>query len=1102
MADQLTPSEIKDQVLTENTAQGVLNHLKQNQSSRERILDRWIWELLQNARDTSATADGSRLTASIIHKDGQLVFQHNGPPFTMSEIAHLIYHGSTKIEDKRAIGQYGSGFLTTHLISPDINISGRLVDGRAFRFQLRRQMGSVKELSESMDRAWNDFQAHLSDVTTPSTFTARFCYSVTNESIDAVERGLATLRQCAPFVTIFNQEFARIDIHADDTVVYEKLADRRLAHDGCRIVTVLERAGQSERRADYVLLQRGATAIAAPICTVSDSMACVPLTDLPRLFLGFPLVGTDTFAFPVAINSFEFTPTEDRDGVFLLQGDDDSNQRNRAIIETACDMLTELIKLSAADEWHNVYAFAHLPPLHGHRWLNVDWLRETLKSRFVQRVRDTPAVLDTAGTAMPPRQSRLPACEPAAVPALWELLRGWEEARDKLPRQGEATGWSRTVTSWALMYDTEATAVTLFDETIDGSTLASQVDSMTRDTDDDEQYAKLPALQELLHDEVSALEWLNRVHLFIGEHGLREAVQEYRLVLAQDGSLSTLSELYRDCDVATELKDIAALLDRPLREELRDPRLSALRDEVGAGDLDNGHVVKDLLERLRARAQEQPDEVFADASGRLFSWLISQRDWNRLRDFPAFSRERSDADLTVIFTPRVSQLEDLPLVPVRALEQPLRLFADIFPPEKILADEFFTNVPDLATWRVLEDKGIVRMKVYLEKTVTVGAFFPSEPLPQGAHKTVDPVEVTDIINRADVMARVRGSRSRALLFWRFVVEWLAKDDARGLEIHEASCGCGERHKYYRAAWLEPLRRGSESWIRLEGDKRYPVTAKSLSKLLQDGGGDIETRIKEPVINSLFSAMGVSRLEFMQEFFAGKGENLTDVETAFVDILAAAQGDVTRLNQALAYIEDLRDDKDLPEVLAARREQRRIVHANQRLGRQVEQLVKESLEGEGFRVRRTGIGSDFEIRAEIDDLMNLELARNGRTWFVEVKATREQQHVRMTEAQAKAAVREKTRFLLCVVSIVGGEAPRLEQVSASMRFVENIGDIVAPLCDGLSRLEGLRNEVTSTSGSSSVQLEVVSGVARIRVASSVWSQKGFALENLAARLTSS
>ena len=345
--------------------------------------------------------------------------------------------------------------------------------------------------------------------------------------------------------------------------------------------------------------------------------------------------------------------------MFLLQGDDASNQRNRAIVESACDWLTELVRLSAAAGWHNVSAFAHLPLLHSDKWLNVDWLRETLKDRFVQPIRNTPAVVDSDGGAMSPSQSRLPASAPEAVDALWELLADWADARGKLPRRREAVGWSRAVTSWAQTYGGEETAVALFDEALDGPALASQVDSMTRD---DEDCAEVAALQELLHGEVPAVEWLNRLHLFISENGLRETVQRYRLVLDQGGYLCTLSELHRDCDIAGELKDVAELLDRHLRGELRDCRLSALKDEVGAGDLDNGLVVKDLLERLRARAEENPDEVFAKASGRLFSWLVSQRDWDHLRDFPAFSREGSDADLKVIYTPRVARPEDLPLV--------------------------------------------------------------------------------------------------------------------------------------------------------------------------------------------------------------------------------------------------------------------------------------------------------------------------------------------------------------------------------------------------------------------------------------------------------
>ena len=187
--------DIKDRVLTENTAQGILNHLKELESNRARMQRRWIWELLQNARDAAAD-DDTHLVASVELGSGELVFQHNGRGFTMEEVAHLIYQGSTKLEDKNTIGQYGSGFLTTHLLSPEIDVSGQLNDGRPFNFRLKREIVSAKALSDSMDRAWDEFDASTQAVA--NSFTTRFRYPVAEESVGAVVEGIETLNPNPP----------------------------------------------------------------------------------------------------------------------------------------------------------------------------------------------------------------------------------------------------------------------------------------------------------------------------------------------------------------------------------------------------------------------------------------------------------------------------------------------------------------------------------------------------------------------------------------------------------------------------------------------------------------------------------------------------------------------------------------------------------------------------------------------------------------------------------------------------------------------------------------------------------------------------------------
>ena len=137
---------IRNEVLTENTAQTVFKYLQEQESSRLHMHTRWIWELLQNARDASSGC--TNLIASIEYRSGELAFRHNGRGFTQKEIAHLILHGSTKIEEDEAIGKFGSGFLTTHLLSPVIKISGYLKDGRSFDFSLNREAVSVEALSQ------------------------------------------------------------------------------------------------------------------------------------------------------------------------------------------------------------------------------------------------------------------------------------------------------------------------------------------------------------------------------------------------------------------------------------------------------------------------------------------------------------------------------------------------------------------------------------------------------------------------------------------------------------------------------------------------------------------------------------------------------------------------------------------------------------------------------------------------------------------------------------------------------------------------------------------------------------------------------------------
>ena len=1091
-------AEVKDSVLTENTAQGVFKYLSELESNRSHMLTRWIWELLQNARDAS---DGAItcLDAAIEHEQEKLTFLHNGRGFREREIAHLIFHGSTKIEDDTAIGKFGSGFLTTHLLAPKVNVSGRLDDGQWFNFVLERKPGSVDELRESMDSAWDKFVPFAGPfaIEMPQGFSTRFVYPIGSDTADAVKEGIATLKQCAPFVVAFNEEFSSISIKSSDgTTVFKVVERERLEQAGFQRVTVEASEGGNRLEWKYLIVLGNKASIAIPIKYVGDGVECVPVGDTPRLFLGFPLVGTESFSFPAIINGTSFTPTEHRNGVPLGLSDNDSNVQNQAVIEEACDLLVRSLEFAASSGWRKAHMLAEVPDIRERDWLVTDWLRDCLKEKLIKEFRQTPLVLNESAEVVPPRNLELPIAENAeGVLVLWDLLVEWNEDGDLWPRRNEAVGWSNAVKSWAKISDCEASS---FNEVMDGKKLASCVDNVSHDANADPRTHRVTLLDGELKPEVSAIDWINRLTGFLLNNGLRDALSEYRVVASQRSFLRTLQNLHRDQGISEELKDIAELLEWQIRAEIRDTRLTSLADEAGAGDWDNVYVVGELIKRLRERAESNPDAKFGEASVSLFAWIVEQENWNLLLDFPAYAAEVDGDNHRVVKLERNPDGELLPLAPTPSWEEDLRQFLEIFPKRNTLADAFFDAAPSSDIWQALVDEGFLRRDVVITKNKYLSTFLPDEPMTEEDHETSEHVTVTDLAfmtrDEIGIMARVRSSQRLARIFWRFLTEWLVINDSKGLEIDEATCDCEQSHRYYPAEWLGPLVKNS--WVPVGGDKREKATAQSLANLLRDSEWEPSSLNQNSAAVKLLEVMNVSRFELTRELVSENNENRLALENAFIGMLETAGGNVTHIDYARRYLEDLKSDEDLPTVLEQRRELRRIVHENQNLGKHIEDLVKESLECEGFTVQRTGVGSDFKI--EYDDVTRLKLARSDQTWLVEVKATRDNR-VRMTDTQARTAVAEGDGFLLCVVPVIGETADlELGDIRDNMRFVENIGPRVDKICNDLNDLKEFRDDITGDE-SSGIQLEVDSGVARVRVASSVWQDDGFPIADLANRL---
>lgn len=1114
----MNKAEIKDDVLTENTAQSVYNHLMTLQRTPDSMY-RWIWELLQNARD-AATAPNN-LTASINYRPGELVFLHNGSGFKEKEIGHLIFHGSTKTEDEGKIGQYGSGFLTTHLLSWTIDVSGQLDDGRWFDFCLERKPDDEEALRRSMDEAWDNFNPSSSpiygdDFTTDDNFTTRFAYPIhTEDAQKAVEEGIAMLKQCAPFVVVFNPEFSGININIDTTDCSEKLCfkvleRRALDAPGIEQITVTEDNSGIRK---YLVAQGDKASVTV---LTNDSSDCLSIGTTPRLFLGFPLVGTKSFSFPAVINSFKFSATPDREGVWLATDNDKASIENQKVIQEACALLVRLAEFAVSSGWHHIHQWVKVPPIENQKWLDTSWLKTCVKENLIEEIRKKPIVLNADDHPIDPKEVRLLLLESeASIQTFWDLCDGIKGQRKFLPKREEVAGWCNAIKSWADVYQDEPTS--LFSEVMDGTKLASFIQESTRK---DGSYGRIEDLQDLLLEGISAVEWLNGLHNFFNENELREAVHKFHIVPDQTGNLDKLSELYRDQDIDEELKEIAKLLnwrdsqnDWTLRQLLRDKQLTSLAGEVGAGNKDNEEVLGDLVQKLKELAEDNDniDDNFKKASVRLFAWIVDQKDWNSLRGFPVFAKD-SKSD-TPIFDLPTARAGEPPLAPIRSWPEDLQQFSELFPPDRILDDAFFEALRSPDIWKMLDDeKKLIRWNMIIcRDEADLKVLSPNPEVYEDnktEHKAKHPISVTDIVELEKVLKEVvYDSRERGYKFWRFLTEWLVNKDIQGLEIvsEGASCECGKTHEYYPAAWVMLVRK--VNWIR-DGNPRHLPEAEHLAKLLQEKGWELSSLNENSGIGKLLKAMNVDPSTLKRLFIPDTVINTAVMLSENPQLVHHMEDSEKRcqIEQILNKVGDdlplvheaVQDEKFLEEY-KSKKMQDITIQVNKDLGLLVEEIVENILDEKGFDVKSNHRGWDFDMTGHITEL---EVVQNSssKTWRVEVKTTRTEgndQGVYMSAAQAEEAVEYGKQYLLCIVPL-GQEDAIPENVREKMRFIENIGNRVEPLCADLDRLKEVRDDITADTPSD-LELIVEEGKPRVLVKKPIWDEVGFPLTDLLERL---
>ena len=187
MSDRLDAKATK--ILHRNNAQEIVKALADLEEHRAEFATRWLWELIQNARDFP---DGSRpMTIRINVSPKQIIFALSGRDFTEDEILSLILHGSTKQSNLEQLGKFGTGFLSTHLLSKQVWVKGTLCgdDGvrRPFEFELDRSGDDAGQVGEAMQQSLGALKRSLVRSGVAPTSWTEYVYKI-DEALDLAVR--------------------------------------------------------------------------------------------------------------------------------------------------------------------------------------------------------------------------------------------------------------------------------------------------------------------------------------------------------------------------------------------------------------------------------------------------------------------------------------------------------------------------------------------------------------------------------------------------------------------------------------------------------------------------------------------------------------------------------------------------------------------------------------------------------------------------------------------------------------------------------------------------------------------------------------------------
>lgn len=328
--------------------------------------ERAIWELFQNARDLAQeNKDGEKEAhIRITVTPTEFIFAHQGKPFTHDSFASLVKQVSSQgKENEETVGQYGTGFLTTHTFGRIILIKGSLdmedlVPGKyvniddfaidrtftnetEFVNKMARQLIQIEDLADAPKvdecRTWTEFHYQLNSA---------------DRASEKVDKAIDAALRVMPYVMTINASIVDVTIEDEKTgrnVVFKKQEMPDENDMKVMGIHLTENGVLSFRKIYYLQSDDMQDTVILPMVEAKKAQR---LDGIAKLFVYFPLLGTEDFGMEFLFHSHRFFPVEERNALHLPQENENVKSKYEAnvdVLHSMSDMVFDYLRVHASE---------------------------------------------------------------------------------------------------------------------------------------------------------------------------------------------------------------------------------------------------------------------------------------------------------------------------------------------------------------------------------------------------------------------------------------------------------------------------------------------------------------------------------------------------------------------------------------------------------------------------------------------------------------------------------------------------------------------------------------------------------------------------------